>query len=227
MRSMRSRCAPISQPSVDVRGDPESLNSAQKVAVFRAVQESLANVREHSGATDGRCRDPCAAQQCRSAHNRQRTGLRGIARPCEGSAARTARSRWNRGARSHARRDVRDREPSGRPDDAPLLVAPVGALHGRRPGAEVERLARSSGPRAACLSRAHRSSDSRTQRRRACARLHSPPFPLEREEATPIEPTLPFARIATAPQARDRSCCLHPGRCGGRDQLARPDVRSS
>ena len=36
---------------VDVRGDPESLSSAQKIAVFRAVQESLANVREHSGAT--------------------------------------------------------------------------------------------------------------------------------------------------------------------------------
>jgi signal transduction histidine kinase len=37
--------------TVEVRGDPESLSSAQKVAIFRAVQESLANVREHSGAT--------------------------------------------------------------------------------------------------------------------------------------------------------------------------------
>jgi len=37
--------------TVEVRGDPESLSSAQKVAVFRAVQESLTNVREHSGAT--------------------------------------------------------------------------------------------------------------------------------------------------------------------------------
>jgi signal transduction histidine kinase len=37
---------------LDVRGDPESLNSAQRVVIFRAVQEALANVREHSGATD-------------------------------------------------------------------------------------------------------------------------------------------------------------------------------
>ena len=36
---------------MEVTGDPESLSSAQKIAVFRAVQESLANVREHSGAT--------------------------------------------------------------------------------------------------------------------------------------------------------------------------------
>ena len=35
----------------EVRGDPDSLSSAQRIAVFRAVQESLANVREHSGAT--------------------------------------------------------------------------------------------------------------------------------------------------------------------------------
>ena len=33
-------------------GDPESLSSAQRIAVFRAVQESLANVREHSGASE-------------------------------------------------------------------------------------------------------------------------------------------------------------------------------
>ncbi len=36
---------------LEIRGDPESLTAAQRVAVFRAVQESLANVREHSGAT--------------------------------------------------------------------------------------------------------------------------------------------------------------------------------
>lgn len=37
--------------SVEVRGDPESLSSSQRVAIFRAIQESLANVREHSGAS--------------------------------------------------------------------------------------------------------------------------------------------------------------------------------
>lgn len=36
---------------LEIRGDPESLTSAQRVAVFRAIQESLANVREHAEAT--------------------------------------------------------------------------------------------------------------------------------------------------------------------------------
>ena len=36
--------------SAGVRGDPESLGSQQRIALFRAIQESLANVREHSGA---------------------------------------------------------------------------------------------------------------------------------------------------------------------------------
>jgi signal transduction histidine kinase len=37
--------------ALEVRGDPESLNSAQRVAIFRAIQEALTNVKEHSGAT--------------------------------------------------------------------------------------------------------------------------------------------------------------------------------
>jgi signal transduction histidine kinase len=36
--------------TLEIVGDPESLTSAQRIAVFRAVQESLTNVREHSGA---------------------------------------------------------------------------------------------------------------------------------------------------------------------------------
>lgn len=39
------------EASVEVRGDPESLSASQRIAIFRAIQESLANVREHSGAT--------------------------------------------------------------------------------------------------------------------------------------------------------------------------------
>jgi len=39
------------EASVEVRGDPESLSAQQRVALFRAIQESLSNVREHSGAT--------------------------------------------------------------------------------------------------------------------------------------------------------------------------------
>jgi signal transduction histidine kinase len=37
--------------ALDLRGDVDSLTSAQRVAVFRAIQESLANIREHSGAS--------------------------------------------------------------------------------------------------------------------------------------------------------------------------------
>jgi signal transduction histidine kinase len=36
---------------LEVRGDPDSLSSAQRITVFRAIQEALANVREHAGAT--------------------------------------------------------------------------------------------------------------------------------------------------------------------------------
>ncbi|HKX48773.1 MAG TPA: ATP-binding protein [Gaiellaceae bacterium] len=36
---------------LEIRGDPESLTSAQRIAVYRAIQESLSNVREHSGAS--------------------------------------------------------------------------------------------------------------------------------------------------------------------------------
>jgi signal transduction histidine kinase len=36
---------------LEIKGDPESLTAAQRIAVFRAIQESLSNVREHSGAT--------------------------------------------------------------------------------------------------------------------------------------------------------------------------------
>ncbi len=37
--------------SLEIRGDPDSLSSAQRITVFRAIQEALANVREHSGAS--------------------------------------------------------------------------------------------------------------------------------------------------------------------------------
>lgn len=37
--------------ALEVRGDPDSLSSAQRITVFRAIQEALANVREHSGAS--------------------------------------------------------------------------------------------------------------------------------------------------------------------------------
>jgi signal transduction histidine kinase len=36
---------------IEIKGDPESLTAAQRIAAFRAIQESLSNVREHSGAT--------------------------------------------------------------------------------------------------------------------------------------------------------------------------------
>ncbi len=36
---------------LEIKGDPEMITPEQRIAVFRAIQESLANVREHSGAT--------------------------------------------------------------------------------------------------------------------------------------------------------------------------------
>jgi len=37
--------------TLEIRGDPDSLSSAQRITVFRAIQEGLANVREHAGAS--------------------------------------------------------------------------------------------------------------------------------------------------------------------------------
>jgi signal transduction histidine kinase len=37
--------------SIEVSGDPETLSPSQRVAIFRAIQEGLSNVREHSGAS--------------------------------------------------------------------------------------------------------------------------------------------------------------------------------
>ena len=37
--------------SVTVHGDPETLSGQQRIALYRGIQESLSNVREHSGAT--------------------------------------------------------------------------------------------------------------------------------------------------------------------------------
>ena len=39
------------QTTLEIRGDPDSLSSAQRITVFRAIQEGLANVREHAGAS--------------------------------------------------------------------------------------------------------------------------------------------------------------------------------
>ncbi|MEI7761304.1 MAG: ATP-binding protein [Thermoleophilia bacterium] len=39
------------EASASVRGDPETLSGQQRIALFRAIQESLSNIREHSGAT--------------------------------------------------------------------------------------------------------------------------------------------------------------------------------
>lgn len=36
--------------TLDIHGDPDSLSSQQRITVFRAIQEALANVREHAGA---------------------------------------------------------------------------------------------------------------------------------------------------------------------------------
>lgn len=37
--------------NLEIRGEADSLSSAQRITVFRAIQEALANIREHAGAT--------------------------------------------------------------------------------------------------------------------------------------------------------------------------------
>jgi signal transduction histidine kinase len=38
--------------TLEIRGEADSLTSAQRITVFRAIQEALANIREHAGATN-------------------------------------------------------------------------------------------------------------------------------------------------------------------------------
>ncbi|MFO7573102.1 MAG: ATP-binding protein [Gaiellaceae bacterium] len=38
--------------ALEIQGDPDSLSSQQRITVFRAIQEALANIREHAGATN-------------------------------------------------------------------------------------------------------------------------------------------------------------------------------
>ena len=105
---------------LEIRGDPESLTSAQRIAVYRAIQESLSNVREHSGAADRRDPPADAPRLHRGPCHGRRARLRG--RPCPGSrgAARAPRDRRHRRAGPDAGRHVRDRQRSGWPDDAHL-----------------------------------------------------------------------------------------------------------
>ncbi len=37
--------------TLEIRGEADSLSSGQRITVFRAIQEALANIREHAGAT--------------------------------------------------------------------------------------------------------------------------------------------------------------------------------
>jgi signal transduction histidine kinase len=39
------------EAELEIRGDPDSLSSAQRITLFRVIQEALANVREHAGAS--------------------------------------------------------------------------------------------------------------------------------------------------------------------------------
>ena len=84
------------EATVEVRGDPESLSSAQRIAVFRAVQESLANVREHSGATAVEVRIRARRSTIDVQRHRQRPRIRGVARARarRRSAAGSASSGW-------------------------------------------------------------------------------------------------------------------------------------
>ena len=112
---------------LEIRGDPDSLSSAQRITVFRAIQEALANVREHAGATKRLRSRTGAPERDRAADRGRRNGLRGRARAREGRAARPPRARRHRRARAHGRWHVRAREPARRPDDAEAHAPALGA----------------------------------------------------------------------------------------------------
>ena len=128
-RSTRSRSAPGSSAELEIRGDPDSLSSAQRITVFRAIQEALANVREHAGATSVSVRVRARRSAIELHIEDDGVGLRGRARAREGCTARPPRPRRDRRARSHGRRHVRGREPSRWADDAQADAPALGAAH--------------------------------------------------------------------------------------------------
>ncbi len=78
---------------LEISGDPESLTAAQRIAVFRAIQESLTNAREHSGASYCRRRPSRTQALDRRAGHRRRARVRRRAGTRSGRAARAPRTR--------------------------------------------------------------------------------------------------------------------------------------
>ena len=115
------------EASLEIRGDPDSLSSAQRITVFRAIQEALANVREHSGAHGGGRSRPCSQERDRGPDRRRRDGVRSRESSGQGRAARPPRAGRNRRARPHAGRHVRRRELPGGPDQPQIHAAALGA----------------------------------------------------------------------------------------------------
>ena len=115
------------QTELEIRGDPDSLSSAQRITVFRAIQEALANVREHAGATHVTVR----VRARRSAIELQIVDD-GMGFEVERALAKAAqRGRLGLvgiGERVHmVGRHVRAREPTRRPDDARSSRSPAGS----------------------------------------------------------------------------------------------------
>ena len=119
------------EAEVEIRGDPDSLSSAQRITVFRAIQEALANVREHAapppstcasgrGAARSRCRSWTTASASRSSARSRRP--RSAA--ASASSASASASAWSAArSRSRAARAARRRSASR---------CRGGALHRRR-----------------------------------------------------------------------------------------------
>ena len=109
--------------TLEIRGDPDTLSSGQRITIFRAIQ-ALANIREHSGATSVVIR----VRARRSAIEVQITddgmGFE-VERARQGRPARPPRPGRDRRARAHGGRHVRARQRTRRTDqpqaDAPAL----------------------------------------------------------------------------------------------------------
>jgi len=74
-----------------IKGSFDCLSASQRIAIFRIVQEGLANVREHAAATSVLGLARAVARRRAAAYLRRRLRLRCVAYGCRGGSARTAR----------------------------------------------------------------------------------------------------------------------------------------
>ena len=166
---------------LEIRGDPESLTSAQRIAVYRAIQESLSNVREHSGAAtvEIRLRMRRASIEVRSRTTATASTSAGRSRARRSAAGSASSGSASASGCSAAR--SRSTAPR-RPDDAHL-----------RPPA---RLARTSGRRSVRWCRPARQDEGEGSAAGSPPQLSALPGPHSGVSSSLVGPLQPFGALA-------------------------------